>query len=146
MPSILEIQEFIQQYLPHYMVPELIFVDALPLNSNGKIDRNALLAIRKKDKEKYLAPRSDLEKNICEVWGEILSIPLTQLSLNNDFFKLGGNSILAIKLINKLNKTYGYSLSISAILENTKLEDFCNYLNSSSFYINTENKGQYYEF
>ncbi|MCG6575819.1 non-ribosomal peptide synthetase, partial [Pseudomonas sp. AF32] len=101
--------------LPAYMVPSVwVQVPALPLNSNGKIDRKALAALPLPQTQKdYAAPRNDLERLLCQLFGELLGETLTggqQVGTSDSFFALGGDSILGLKLISRLREQ-GYSLT-----------------------------------
>ena len=97
--------------LPSYMVPEyFIPLEKLPLTSNGKLDRNKLPEIELIgliDKKNYVAPQTELDKKLCKIWAATLGISVEKVGMNDDFFRLGGNSILAIKLVNQLKKELG---------------------------------------
>ncbi|MDF1758897.1 MAG: amino acid adenylation domain-containing protein, partial [Legionellaceae bacterium] len=93
-----DISELVAKYLPDYMVPNTyVFIDSIPMNINGKIDRHALpepsIDI---NKVKYVAPRTNLQKTICKVWRQVLS--LERIGIYDDFFKLGGDSIQCIQV------------------------------------------------
>lgn len=101
--------------LPAYMVPVVwVGLPALPLTSNGKIDRKALAAQPLPQAEQdYSAPRSPLEITLCQLFGELLGESLTggrEIGTGDSFFALGGDSILGLKLISRLRE-HGYSLT-----------------------------------
>lgn len=82
--------------LPHFMIPEaFVKLDVMPYNANGKIDRKSLPApvIKQTD---YVAPRSDTEKAICDAMAAVLQ--MKRVGIDDDFFKLGGTSLAALKL------------------------------------------------
>ncbi len=82
--------------LPHFMIPEVCMkLDAMPYNANGKIDRRALPEPVIKQTE-YVAPRSETEKTICDAMAAVLH--LEKVGIDDDFFKLGGTSLAALKL------------------------------------------------
>ena len=111
-----DILKSLSKRLPEYMVPSvLVYLDKLPLNINGKLDRKALPSPEFKNDDNYVAARSDLEREICNIWTEILGIEKEKISINANFFKIGGNSILAIRLITKLNNYYKSHLKVSDI-------------------------------
>jgi len=98
------ILDYLSEYLPEYMVPSvLVWLDRLPLTINGKLDRTALPDPEFKLSYDYVAPRNDLEQKVCEIYAKILGLSVDKISINDDFFRLGGNSILAIKLASQLN-------------------------------------------
>jgi amino acid adenylation domain-containing protein/non-ribosomal peptide synthase protein (TIGR01720 family) len=89
--------------LPDYMVPAaFVRMDALPLTSNGKVDRRALPApdmSRASRKESYVAPRTPAEQSLARIWGEVLGIEAP--GVHDNFFELGGDSILSIQVISR---------------------------------------------
>jgi amino acid adenylation domain-containing protein/non-ribosomal peptide synthase protein (TIGR01720 family) len=99
--------------LHDYMLPSaLILLEYFPLTINGKLDRNALPdpGLGSYDLD-YVAPTNELEKKICEIWKDVLG--LEQVSIVDDFFRIGGNSILAIQLCYRINKSFGCNLKIA---------------------------------
>ena len=95
------LKEFIGETLPDYMVPSgFMRVDALPLTPNGKVNRKALPVPQIVSTVEYAEPETELERNICTVYGEILGSD--KVGANDNFFESGGTSILAIKAIIKI--------------------------------------------
>jgi amino acid adenylation domain-containing protein len=98
------LRERLKEELPQYMVPaHVIKVDALPLTPNGKIDRQALpspsehLAERK---ESYVAPSTRMEKELAKIWSGLLGVE--RVSVHDDFFEIGGHSLLAVRLRSRI--------------------------------------------
>lgn len=108
--------EYLIQHLPGYMVPSiLVYLDNLPLTINGKLDRKSLPNPDFIDNNsEYVGPRDELDKSLVVIFANLLGVSESQISINADFFSLGGNSILAIKLVGLINKEL-------SILENIKL-------------------------
>lgn len=102
--------------LPEYMIPaHFIPLDALPLTANGKLDRKALLTLEPRAAQSsHVAPRSALEQILHGVWCDVLEI--TDLSVDDDFYRVGGDSILAILLTTKLRK-HQIACPVRAIFE-----------------------------
>ncbi|MER5646070.1 amino acid adenylation domain-containing protein [Streptosporangium sp. NPDC002524] len=89
--------------LPDYMVPSMfVTLDELPLTPNGKLDRKALPAPEKPDAAEYVEPENDAERAIAAVWEQVLSVE--RVGAHDDFFDLGGNSLLAIQVVAKLRR------------------------------------------
>ena len=85
------------------MVPNVfVHLEKLPLTINGKLDRKALPIPNFSNEDDYIAPRNELEKKICLIWSELLGLPAKKIGVRDDFFRLGGNSIMSIHLLNKL--------------------------------------------
>ena len=100
-----KILEYLSAQLPDYMVPNiLVFLDKLPLTINGKLDRKALPDPEFNKTTEYIPPRNDLERKICEMYAEVLGLSEESIGIHDNFFRLGGNSILAIKLVSQMNK------------------------------------------
>jgi amino acid adenylation domain-containing protein/non-ribosomal peptide synthase protein (TIGR01720 family) len=97
---------FLREKLPEYMVPStFVFLETLPLTPNGKVDRRALPTpdINRSDSESVdAAPRTPVEENLTKIWAEVLN--LKQVGINDNFFDLGGDSILSVQVIAKAKK------------------------------------------
>jgi amino acid adenylation domain-containing protein len=120
-PANNDLQTFISEKLPGYMIPNIfIKLDKMPLNTSGKIDRKALSAIAFKQKSKYYPPKTENEKKLVQIWGKILN--QKNIGIKDNFYELGGNSILAIKLINKINKSFDLNLPVTTILKYPDIE------------------------
>ncbi|MDQ5921169.1 MAG: Carrier protein [Pseudomonadota bacterium] len=98
------ISNYLAQELPEYMIPNVfVHLEHLPLTTNGKLDKQALSKIHiVAHTDDYIAPKNHLEQKICSMYADILKLEVDKISANANFFKLGGNSILAISLTFKL--------------------------------------------
>jgi hypothetical protein len=104
------IREHLTKHLPDYMVPGiLVAIDHIPLTINGKLDRKALPTPEFKS-EVYIAPRDEAEALLCQIWQEILGVE--QVGITDDFFRLGGHSILAILVVFKMNEKLPVRFSV----------------------------------
>ncbi|HEY0512066.1 MAG TPA: amino acid adenylation domain-containing protein [Thermoanaerobaculia bacterium] len=103
-PNVSDLRTHLKEKLPEYMVPAVFtFLEAMPLTPNGKVDRRALPAPdRASAAREYVAPRDDKEQFFCELWQELLN--LERVGVNDDFFELGGDSLLVIRVVTKANK------------------------------------------
>lgn len=103
--TIADLRNYLLETLPDYMVPAyFIILDQMPITSNGKIDRKALLQMQvsvKVDETEYVAPQSEAEEKLAQIWAEVLEVE--QVGLNDNFFSLGGDSIKAIQILSKAN-------------------------------------------
>ncbi|HXO39076.1 MAG TPA: amino acid adenylation domain-containing protein, partial [Candidatus Acidoferrum sp.] len=89
---------YLRRRLPEYMVPAVIMeLPELPLTSNGKVDRKALPAPIMQKKQEYVAPSTETEIALARIWEQVLKVQ--QVGVNDNFFNLGGDSILAIQVI-----------------------------------------------
>ncbi len=105
------VRRLVSSELPEYMVPgEIIAVGAFPLTSNGKVDRKALLEISAggPPEQVYEAPRTPVEKLLAGIWTELLEIE--KISIDDDFFDLGGHSLLVLQLAMRLEEEIALSM------------------------------------
>ncbi|WP_299490956.1 amino acid adenylation domain-containing protein [uncultured Shewanella sp.] len=103
------IADKLMEFLPEYMLPKcFMLIDEVPLTLNGKLDKMALPEPLLIDVENYVPPRNEIEKQLCEIWQEILG--LEQVGIHDHFFHIGGDSIKAIQLLKKMNVCIDVSL------------------------------------
>ncbi|HET7033814.1 MAG TPA: AMP-binding protein, partial [Casimicrobiaceae bacterium] len=99
--------------IPSYMLPrDYLFMDALPLTSSGKVDRRALMAFPLPDAAELLGsepPRSDIERGVAAIFEELLNV--APIGWRGDFFRLGGDSLLLVRLQTELRETFGVALA-----------------------------------
>ena len=114
-----ELQQFLQQGLPSYMIPAaFVKMDMLPLTSNGKVDRNALPAPQVSNilrDTPLVAPRTLLEKALADIVKKLIG--LDQVSIEDNFFDLGGHSLMAAQLIAKVRNRFGVELPLQMVFE-----------------------------
>lgn len=113
-----ELKRHLTALLPEYMVPaHYVTLDALPLNNNGKLDRERLPepVVAHKDQHLFDSPRSAQEILLCRLFAELTGTD--PVGIHDDFFSIGGHSLLAISLIAKIREQSGYNLSLNALFE-----------------------------
>ena len=114
-----ELRSFLKARLPDYMVPTaFVLLDALPKTPNGKIDREALPApdgARPYLDTAYVAPRTEVERLVAEVWAALLR--QDRVGVHDNFFDLGGHSLLATQAIARLGKAIGVKLPLRTLFE-----------------------------
>ena len=124
-----QLQQYLSTYLPEYMVPgQIVMLEALPLSPNGKVDRKALLgieqaAVRSDPEERSL---TDVEQKLMTIWREVLEVP--SVRLDDDFFGLGGHSLLIVQLLSRIEKVFALKLSIRAVFDFPSLEGLANHI------------------
>ncbi len=120
------------KHLPYYMIPSAFnVIENIPLTPNGKLDKKKLSNIRVQstEKENFIAPQTETEIIIADVWKEVLKH--NKISIEDNFFELGGNSLLIIGLISKINSRLKRNLSIQSIFENQTIRLLSAYLDSN---------------
>ncbi|MDY7016076.1 MAG: amino acid adenylation domain-containing protein, partial [Cyanobacteriota bacterium] len=118
-----ELRQFLQQRLPDYTIPAaFVQLDALPLNPNRKVDRKALpipTQMRPELKESYVAPRSSTEQKLTNIWQQVLGLEL--IGMDDDFLNLGGDSLLATQIINRIRETFQAEIALDSLLEESTI-------------------------
>jgi surfactin family lipopeptide synthetase C len=112
-----ELREFMLQYVPDYMVPaSFVYLDAFPLNANGKADRQVLA---ERIPAAVTAARFDgmnaVQERIAEIWCTVLQ--RSEVGLHDNFFELGGHSLLATQIIARLRSAFDVPVPLRAIFE-----------------------------
>ena len=113
-----ELRRFLQGKLPAYMVPSAFMVlEALPLTTNGKIDRLALpIPARHQARDSvFIAPRMPLEEQLATLWATLLNV--SPISVHDDFFALGGHSLLATQMVSRLRDAFQVELPLRYMFE-----------------------------
>ncbi|MBM7774548.1 amino acid adenylation domain-containing protein [Actinokineospora baliensis] len=111
-----QVREHALSLLPEYMVPTAyVVLDALPLTPNGKLDRKALPAPAVTGTATYRAPTTDRQRTLCRLFGEVLEVPA--VGLDDSFFDLDGQSLLAMRLVGRIRAALGGDLSISDLFD-----------------------------
>jgi yersiniabactin nonribosomal peptide synthetase len=114
-----DLQSFLRGKLPSYMVPaQFVLLERFPLTANGKVDRNALLALAPQGTVAAQAgqpPGSEQEAALVRIWEEVLGI--SPIGIHDDFFELGGQSLAAIQVMTRIAQRFGLRLPLAALFE-----------------------------
>ncbi|MCC2645548.1 MAG: hypothetical protein K0R94_1326, partial [Burkholderiales bacterium] len=114
----------LEKILPVYMLPTaLVHLEKLPLNHNGKVDKCSLPQPSLSDEKSHKTASSEIETTITLLWSKILNIPTKEISTNQKFYRLGGNSILAVSLLSQLNDKFHCNLNIIDIFNYSTIEE-----------------------
>jgi amino acid adenylation domain-containing protein/thioester reductase-like protein len=114
-----ELRNFLAQKLPEFMVPSaFVLLEELPLTLNGKLDRRALPIPKWAPIEEslYVEPRTPLETQIAKIWCQLLDIK--QIGIHDNFYELGGYSLLAIRLVMQINEAFQQKVVLEHLFEN----------------------------
>ncbi|RUR75333.1 non-ribosomal peptide synthetase [Chlorogloeopsis fritschii PCC 9212] len=114
------LRSFLQEKLPDYMIPSaFVPLQTFPLTANGKVDRKALPApdkISADIEQFFVAPRNSLEEQVVDIWSQVLRIE--KVGIHNNFFALGGHSLLVTQLISRIRDALGVELLIQDVFAN----------------------------
>ncbi|MET0389338.1 MAG: amino acid adenylation domain-containing protein [Polyangiales bacterium] len=108
--------------LPDFMVPaQIMLLDSMPVSSNGKVDRSALPCPSQRAlPTEYVAPSTDLEQKLVAIWEDLLK--RERIGITDSFFALGGQSLLAVLLVSRIERDLGVRIPLSRVLEQPTIE------------------------
>ena len=133
-PGVEELRAFLRQRLPEHMIPSaFVFLDALPLTPNDKLDRQALPApesLRAGLRATSLPPRTTTERAIAAVWREVLKVD--QVGLNDNFFDLGGHSLHLLQIQGRIREALGIELPVVDLLTHSTVSALASHLTRSA--------------
>jgi thioesterase domain-containing protein len=124
------LRDHLKEKLPDYMVPSaFVFLYALPRTPNGKIDRLALPGldmVRPELEQAFVAPRNALESQLAKIWEQLLG--LQPIGVRDNFFEVGGHSLLAVRLGAQIQKALGQELPLAALFQAPTIEQLAGVL------------------
>lgn len=125
-----ELRSFLNGKLPDYMLPSgFVFLDSIPLTSNGKVDRRSLPAPdfgSMASDQGAQAPRNPVEEVIANVWAQVLG--LERVGIRDDFFELGGNSLLATQVVSRLRAALQVGLPLRRLFESPTIAELADFI------------------
>ena len=132
-PVLEELQRFLENKLPDYMVPkDYILLESLPLSANGKVDRKALPKpdhAGESRHEGHVDPRTPLEKRLALLWAEVLE--RDRVGIYDDFFSIGGDSLIATRLVLKIREALKVDLSLPRLFDAPTVAELADLIKSS---------------
>jgi amino acid adenylation domain-containing protein len=125
-PTAEELVAYLEGKLPEYMVPgRVVLLDALPLTGQGKVDRKALAdpeRVRAQRERVYVAPRTAVEEKLAQIWARVLNVE--QVGVYDDFFELGGNSLLVSQVVARVTESFEVDLPLRVLFLEPTIADF----------------------
>ncbi len=127
-PTGRQLQDYLRQRLPAFMVPaEIIVLADLPLTPNGKLDRRALpLSEARLEHSLPEAPRTELEVALARIWSDVLRVP--HVGLRDNFFELGGHSLIAVRLCQRARRDLGRELPLSVLFSRPTVHEVAQWM------------------
>ncbi|WP_445234398.1 phosphopantetheine-binding protein, partial [Duganella rhizosphaerae] len=128
------IRQQVATQLAEYMVPSaFVTLDAFPLTANGKLDQKALPA---PDGDAYArrcyeAPEGEIEEGLAEIWRSLLK--LEQIGRHDNFFNVGGHSLLAVQLMRRINQAFGVEVPLDRLFAHATIVDLGEYILNAQF-------------
>ncbi|MCP4217480.1 MAG: amino acid adenylation domain-containing protein, partial [bacterium] len=129
-----DIRGRLSQLLPAYMVPSyFIVMQYLPLTANGKIDRRALpLPEVTAAPGGYVPPQNHRQQQLVDIWAQLLDLESSRISIDADFFDLGGHSLKATVMVSRIHKLFQVKMSLVDFFENPTIRDISLYIDGAS--------------
>jgi tyrocidine synthetase-3 len=143
------LREYLSLYLPDYMIPSYFTrLERLPVTPNGKIDRKALPKPVIDAGDDYIAPANEVEKKLVDIWSGILNVDSGKISVNANFFRLGGHSLKATLLVSEIHKELNVKVPLAKIFETPWIRGLARYMGhvAENIYASVESveKKEYY--
>ena len=118
-PTSDELRRYAQQGLPDYMIPAtFVTLAALPRTAHGKLNQRALPT--PKPSAQYFSPRDSVEQRLTHLWQEVLELPL--ISIRDSFFDIGGHSLMAVRLMARIQQEFGQRLLLATLFQHPTIE------------------------
>lgn len=128
------LRDHLTRSLPDYMVPSAVVVmESLPLNANGKLDRKALPEPDFAGGERYEAPLGEIEKTLATIWSEVLGVD--RIGRNDNFFDLGGHSLLLLRLHSRLEERLNLHPSVVDLFKYPTIESLAVFLQTGDHHV-----------
>lgn len=129
------LRKFLKEKLPEYMIPKaFVMLDSLPLTVNGKVDCYVLTALNTPTSRlidrAFIAPRTPTESTLAKIWAEVLNIE--HVGIYDNFFDLGGDSLLTVRLMKQIHKHFECELPLSSLFLNPTIESLATSLSSQA--------------
>lgn len=129
-----QLRNFVREKLPQHMVPSaFILLESMPLAPSGKVDRRALRAsdlISLMPESNFVAPRDALELQLVKIWENVLGVH--RIGLRDNFFALGGHSLVAIRLMAQIQQQFGKNLPLATLFQSSTVEQLATILREHS--------------
>ncbi|MFN6478153.1 non-ribosomal peptide synthetase [Nostoc sp. DedQUE07] len=133
-PTLSQLRQFLKAKLPAYTIPVIVILDSLPLTPNGKVDRRALQAPSdSSDADKFVAPRSQVELQLTQIWSRILKVD--RVGVQDNFFDLGGHSLLTPYLMAQIKQQFGKDIAIASLYQNPTVEQLATVIQADSNFL-----------
>ena len=148
--EISELRNFLLKELPEYMIPSyFIQLDKIPVTINGKIDKNALPGFKVSVGEDYTPPADEIETKLVEIWSEVLGLKKEVISIDSNFFDIGGHSLKATTLVSRIHKALNVKIPLNKIFKFPTIREIAKYIKGTEkekyFGIDPVAKKEYYE-
>lgn len=131
--DVTDLRHYLSQSLPDYMIPSyFVWVEKLPLTTNGKVNRNELPAFTFKNTGNYIPPCTETEKKLVTTWAEVLKLDEGTIGIDHDFFNLGGQSLKLVFLANRIREVFNTPVSLVKLAALKTIREQAKEINASA--------------
>jgi thioesterase domain-containing protein/acyl carrier protein len=125
------LRKYLSEKLPAYMIPSYFMrLETIPLTASGKLDRKSLPKAEVTPTETYVPPGDQVEKQLVRIWSEVLGIEKGVISINANFFSLGGHSLKATVQVSKIHKEFNVTVPLATLFKSPTIRDLAEYIKS----------------
>jgi tyrocidine synthetase-3 len=128
------IKKILSNDLPQFMVPQLIVLENLPLMPNGKVDRENLPEPELGVSAEYVGPRNEMDEVLLEIWSEILGAAKNKISIDINFFDMGGHSLKATLVVTTIHKRLGKKVPLAEMFKRPTIRELSDYIERAKDY------------
>ncbi|MCU0286302.1 MAG: amino acid adenylation domain-containing protein [Acidobacteria bacterium] len=128
--SVSQLKIYLAEKLPDYMIPSyFILLENIPLTPNGKVDYNALPILEENSPEaKYIGPRNPIEKKLADIWANVLETEKSTISIDSNFFKIGGHSLKVTLVISRIHKEFNVKIPLVEFFNIPTIREIYDYI------------------
>jgi amino acid adenylation domain-containing protein len=141
------LKRHVRTRLPEYMVPQyFIEIEAVPLTPVGKVDKQALPLPDKTSfygSNEYALPTTTTEKKLAQIWRQVIS--LSQIGIDDNFFDIGGHSLLAVEIFAGIKKMFHLELPLAILFQSPTIHDLANYIDAELYLAGSDSKDVNFE-
>jgi tyrocidine synthetase-3 len=131
-PAPAALKKHLAHQLPDYMIPAFfVYLEKMPLTPSGKINRRALPAPEIRASESFVGPRDPWEKQLAELWSDVLGIPHDTTGIDDNFFDLGGHSLKASVMAAKIYQAFDVNISLKDLFETATIREQAEYIKAA---------------
>ena len=136
-----KLRNFLADRLPDYMIPNFyIRLDEIPLTINGKLDRDSLPEPEIKATKEFIAPETETEIKLAGIWSEVLKLEMSSISADASFFDIGGHSLRATVLVNKILKEFDVEIALKEVFVNPTIQSMAQFIDTSLWVLKDSEK------
>jgi fengycin family lipopeptide synthetase D len=128
--ELMELKEYLSHTLPEYMIPAyFVILEKIPLTIHGKLDRKKLPVPGIVVGDDYVAPGNEIEKQLVEIWSEVLAVKKDLIGIQTDFFQLGGHSLKVTILVSRIYKEFDIKIPLAEIFNTPTIKGIASLIN-----------------